>query len=328
MKIGFAGTPEFAAVALRAIIEAGHQVPLVLTQPDRPAGRGMKLQASPVKQLMQERLAHAELLQPTSLRLDGRFPGEAAEAMATLQAARLDALVVAAYGLILPQWTLDLPRLGCLNIHASLLPRWRGAAPIHRAIEAGDRETGITIMQMDAGLDTGAMLDIDREPVRPDDTTGTLHDRLALRGGQAIVRVLTALTIDGCEPEKQPDDGVVYAQKVTKEETALDFGQDATAIARRIRAFNPSPGMHTKLGQERIKIWQASAIGRDSSEPPGTITAIENGKLLVQCGKGLLCIGEIQKAGGKRQTIGTLSEAHDWIGQQFLDEHTSSSLPP
>ncbi|HEX7637935.1 MAG TPA: methionyl-tRNA formyltransferase, partial [Burkholderiaceae bacterium] len=188
LRVAFAGTPEFAAVALRAIHDAGHVVPLVLTQPDRPAGRGMKLTPSPVKQLALSLGVH--VAQPRSLRLDGRFPDEAELGRRALEEARADVLVVAAYGLILPQWVLDLPRLGCLNIHGSLLPRWRGAAPIHRAIEAGDAATGITIMQMDAGLDTGPMLLAQAEAITPDDTTATLHDRLAALGGRLVVRAL------------------------------------------------------------------------------------------------------------------------------------------
>ena len=189
MRVGFAGTPEFASTALERIVAAGFTVPLVLTQPDRPAGRGLQLQASAVKQTA---IAHAiPVAQPRSLRLDGKYPAEAQAGQAALQAAQLDVLVVAAYGLLLPQWVLDLPRLGCLNIHASLLPRWRGAAPIHRAIEAGDAHTGVTIMQMDAGLDTGAMCLVERLPIAPDDTTASLHDKLAALGAEMIVQALT-----------------------------------------------------------------------------------------------------------------------------------------
>ncbi|HET8870428.1 MAG TPA: methionyl-tRNA formyltransferase, partial [Aquabacterium sp.] len=209
MKVAFAGTPEFAAEALQAILRAGFSVPLVLTQPDRPAGRGMKLQASPVKQLAQTH--QIAVSQPTSLKLDGKYPDEARAAQAALMAAQPDVMVVAAYGLILPQWVLDLPRLGCLNIHGSLLPRWRGAAPIHRAIEAGDTETGITNMQMDAGLDTGDMLLIERETIRADDTTATLHDRLAQLGGRLIVEALELAACGGLKATPQPADGITYA---------------------------------------------------------------------------------------------------------------------
>ena len=212
MKVAFAGTPEFARAALQALLDAGHEIPLVLTQPDRPAGRGLKLQASPVKQLAQAR--GVAVAQPRSLRLDGKYPEDAAAAQAALQAAAPDVMVVAAYGLILPQWTLDLPRLGCLNIHGSLLPRWRGAAPIHRTIEAGDAETGITIMQMDAGLDTGDMLLVEREAIGPDDTTAVLHDRLASLGGRLIVEALEMAACGGLTRTPQPEAGVTYAHKI------------------------------------------------------------------------------------------------------------------
>ena len=199
MKLIFAGTPVFARVALERLLAAGFDIPLVLTQPDRPAGRGMKLQASPVKALA---LEHGiAVAQPRSLRLDGKFPDEAAAAREAIEAAQADAMVVAAYGLILPRWTLETPRLGCLNIHASLLPRWRGAAPIHRAIEAGDAQSGITIMQMDEGLDTGDMLLVEREPIRHEDSTGTLHDRLAALGGRLIVE---ALELAACGGSRSP----------------------------------------------------------------------------------------------------------------------------
>src|SRR6218665_1781973 len=202
MKVIFAGTPDFARVALERLLAAGFTVPLVLTQPDRPAGRGMKLQASPVKQCaLQHGIAVA---QPLSLRLDGKHPADAAAARAALEAPRPDAMVVAAYGLILPQWVLDLPRLGCLNIPASLLPRWRGAAPIHRAIEAGDAETGVTIMQMDAGLDTGDMLLVERLRIAAGDTTGSLHDKLALLGGRLIVEALEIAACGGLTRTPQP----------------------------------------------------------------------------------------------------------------------------
>jgi len=212
MRLIFAGTPEFAREAMVALHAAGHEIVLVLTQPDRPAGRGMKLQASPVKQWA---LAHkVPVAQPRSLRLDGKYPEDAAAAREALLAAGADAMIVAAYGLILPQWTLDLPPKGCLNIHASLLPRWRGAAPIHRAIEAGDAQTGITIMQMDAGLDTGDMLLVRTEAILPSDTTAALHDRLAALGGEAIVQALA--DIDRLPRQPQPGEGVNYAHKIEK----------------------------------------------------------------------------------------------------------------
>jgi methionyl-tRNA formyltransferase len=274
-------------------------VPLVLTQPDRPAGRGMKLQPSAVKQFA---LDHGiDVAQPRSLRLDGKYPDDARAARQAIEAAHADVMVVAAYGLILPQWVLDAPRLGCLNIHASLLPRWRGAAPIHRAIEAGDAETGVTIMQMDAGLDTGDMLFVERTPIAPDDTTGTLHDKLAHLGGRLIVEALEMAACGGLPRTPQPAAGVTYASKIDKAEAAIDWAQPAQTIARRVRAFNPAPGASGRLDGEAIKVWRAfaSAAGGDAS--PGTITAIDERGIHVACGGGTqLRVSELQRAGGKR----------------------------
>ena len=300
MRVVFAGTPEFARVALERLQAAGFTVPLVLTQPDRPAGRGLKLQPSPVKQLA---LAHGiAVAQPRSLRLDGKFPEDAAAARAALEESRADVMVVAAYGLILPQWVLDLPRLGCLNIHASLLPRWRGAAPIHRAIEAGDRETGVTIMQMDAGLDTGAMLLVERIPIAPEDSTGTLHDKLAVLGGRMIVEALELAACGGLKPVPQPADGVSYAHKIEKAEAAIAWQEPAEAIARRIRAFDPFPGASAQLQGETLKVWRAKPVlpGR-GSVAPGAIVSVDERGIGVACGdQGLLEITELQRAGGKR----------------------------
>ena len=300
LKVAFAGTPEFARVALQAIAAAGYAVPLVLSQPDRPAGRGLKLQASPVKLLA---LEHGwPVAQPRSLRLDGKFPEDAAAARMALEAAAPDVLVVAAYGLILPEWVLALPRLGCLNIHASLLPRWRGAAPIHRAIEAGDAQTGITIMQMDAGLDTGPMLVGEPEPIRPDDSTGTLHDRLAALGGRLIVRALGDAGAGHLRPVVQPADGVNYARKVDKAEGAIDWRLPAEAIERRVRAFDPAPGTFFALpggtGNIAVKLWRAALVRRSAA--PGTVLDAGEGRLLVACGEGALELLELQAAGGKR----------------------------
>ena len=231
LRLIFAGTPEFAQVALQALHDAGHHVVLVLTQPDRPAGRGMKLQASPVKQLALQ--IGAPIAQPRSLRLDGKYPQDAADAQQAILAAKADACVVAAYGLILPQWVLDAPRLQCFNIHGSLLPRWRGAAPIHRAIEAGDAQTGITIMQMDAGLDTGDMLTMESLPITLDDTTGSLHDKLAALGARMMVDVLDMASAGQLKPVAQPAEGITYAAKIEKAEALIDWEQPAAAIARR-----------------------------------------------------------------------------------------------
>jgi len=300
MRLIFAGTPEFAQVAMAALHAAGHEIVLVLTQPDRPAGRGMKLQPSPVKQWA---LDHAvPVAQPRSLRLDGKYPEDAAAARDTLLAAHADAMVVAAYGLILPQWVLDLPPKGCLNIHASLLPRWRGAAPIHRAIEAGDTQTGITIMQMDAGLDTGDMLLVMACPIAQDDTTAVLHDRLAVLGGQAIVEALAAL--DRLSRQTQPTEGVNYAHKIDKAEAALDWALSADVLARRIRAFDPFPGMTVPLttasGVETLKLWQAVAEVTQQQLQAGTVLSADASGVRVACGEGVLCLTQLQRPGGKR----------------------------
>ena len=300
LRVVFAGTPEFAAQALAGILAAGHSVPLVLTQPDRPAGRGMKLQASAVKQLA---LQHAlPVLQPRSLRLEGKYPDEAQAAQVALQEAQADVMVVAAYGLILPQWVLDMPHWGCLNIHASLLPRWRGAAPIHRAIEAGDTHTGVVIMQMDAGLDTGDMLLRDQLPIDATDTTGSLHDRLADMGAHLIVQALQQLPLGQLQPEPQPAEGVSYAHKIDKAEAALDWRCPAATLARRIRAFNPFPAASARLGDESIKLWRAHVEAQSAAHDvaPGTVLSADADGVRVQCGEGVLCITELQRAGGKR----------------------------
>jgi methionyl-tRNA formyltransferase len=299
MRVIFAGTPEFARVALERLHAAGFEIPLVLTQPDRPAGRGMKLQPSPVKQFA---LAHGlPLAQPRSLRLDGKYPEDAAAARDAIAAARADVMVVAAYGLILPAWTLAAPRLGCLNIHASLLPRWRGAAPIHRAIEAGDRETGVTIMQMDEGLDTGDMLLVERVAIAADETTASLHDKLAALGGRLVVEALELAACGGLRPVPQPAEGVTYAHKIEKAEAAIDWSQPADAIERRIRAFDPFPGATAQLGVETLKVWRARAVmqGR-GSVAPGTIVAVDEHGIGVACGQGRLEVTQLQRAGGKR----------------------------
>ncbi len=301
MKVIFAGTPEFARVALEHLLAAGLTVPLVLTQPDRPAGRGMKLQASPVKQCA---LEHGiAVAQPRSLRLDGKYPDDAAAAHAAIEAAQADAMVVAAYGLILPQWVLDMPRMGCLNIHASLLPRWRGAAPIHRAIEAGDAETGVTIMQMDAGLDTGDMLLVEKTAIAPLDTTATLHDRLAQIGGRLIVQALELAVRGGLKATPQPAEGVSYAHKIEKAESQIDWSLPAEAIARRVRAFDPFPGAATRLGADAIKVWscEIDSCQRLPGKPCGQILHIDDAGIAVACGAGsVLRLTVLQRAGGKR----------------------------
>lgn len=311
MKVIFAGTPEFARVALERLLQAGFTVPLVLTQPDRPAGRGMKLQASPVKQCA---LDHGiAVAQPRSLRLDGKYPEDAAAAREALLAAQADAMVVAAYGLILPQWVLDLPRLGCLNIHASLLPRWRGAAPIHRAIEAGDAETGVTIMQMDAGLDTGAMLLTERTAITAHDTTASLHDRLAVLGGRMVVEALEMAACGGLAPVVQPAEGVTYAHKIEKAESAIDWSLPAQRIGQRIRAFDPFPGASTCLGGETIKLWDGSpeAAAAPPGTLPGQVLAADAGGVTIACGTGQLRVTTLQRAGGKRLTAADFLRGFD-----------------
>ncbi|MFM0753747.1 methionyl-tRNA formyltransferase [Paraburkholderia strydomiana] len=303
LRVVFAGTPEFASAALAAIHDAGFPVPLVLTQPDRPAGRGMKLQASPVKRYAEEHgLAVA---QPPSLRREGKYPAEAEAAINLLRATPHDVMVVAAYGLILPQEVLDIAPLGCINIHASLLPRWRGAAPIHRAIEAGDADTGITLMQMDAGLDTGAMISEVRTPISANETTATLHDRLAEHGAKLIVAALVELERNGkLTSTPQPADGVTYAEKIGKHEAALDWRRPASVLARQVRAFDPFPGSVATLEDgTSIKIWAAAAEPTQAGDAPGTITSVSPDGVVVTCGDGALRLTQLQKPGGKRLPV-------------------------
>jgi methionyl-tRNA formyltransferase len=305
MRVIFAGTPEFARVALAALHTAGFQIPLVLTQPDRPAGRGMKLQASAVKQwaLAQQ----IPVAQPRSLRLDGKYPEDAAAARTAMEAAHADVMVVAAYGLILPQWVLALPRLGCLNIHGSILPRWRGAAPIHRAIEAGDTETGVTIMQMDAGLDTGDMLLLEKTTISAQDTTETLHDTLAEVGARLIVDALHLAVRGELRPQTQPAEGVTYAHKIEKREALLDWQQPVAALARRVRAFNPFPVAYSSLGTENIKFWQAEVLPgvyAPSGCVPGQVLSASAEGVDIAAIDGVLRVVRLQKAGGKALDAG------------------------
>ncbi|WP_338845479.1 methionyl-tRNA formyltransferase [Massilia sp. W12] len=320
MKIVFAGTPEFAATALQALHQAGFEIPLVLTQPDRPAGRGMQLHASPVKQYA---LEHGmRVIQPVSLRLDGKFPEkvrQAEEAHEILRATEHHVMVVAAYGLILPRSVLDIPPQGCVNIHASLLPRWRGAAPIHRAIEAGDAETGITIMQMDEGLDTGAMLAMEKLPIAADDCTGSLHDKLAALGGEMIVQTMFKLAHGALPAQPQPAEGVSYAAKISKEEAQLDFGQDALLLWHRIRAFNPFPGAHAGFKDTQVKIWRAEWLDQASSFAAGeVIVANAHDGVLVACGRGVLRLLELQRPGGKRLPATEFIKAFPLEGGRFV----------
>ena len=319
LRVAFAGTPEFARVALEALVAAGFDIVLVLTQLDRPAGRGMKLQASAVKQFA---LALGlPVAQPRSLRLDGKFPDDALAAGAALQAAAPDVLVVAAYGLILPDWVLDLPRLGGLNIHGSLLPRWRGAAPIHRAIEAGDLETGITIMQMDSGLDTGPMLLHEAMRIAPDDTTARLHDRLAALGGRLIVTALHDAARGALRPVAPPEAGVTYAHKLGKAEAAIDWRLPAALIERRVRAFDPFPGCYFGLDGQPVKLWRAACLTAGTAPPaaPGSVLSAADGRLLVACGEGTLELLELQRTGGKRQPVAQFLQAQPLAPGRSLD---------
>lgn len=305
MKLIFAGTPEFAAVALDALIQAGHDIALVLTQPDRPAGRGMKLTPSPVKQLALER--GLPVSQPLSLK--------SAEIQFELAAVGAEAMIVAAYGLILPKAVLEAFPRGCLNIHGSLLPRWRGAAPIQRAILAGDAETGITIMQMDQGLDTGAMLLEEAVAIAADDTAQTLHDKLAEVGGRLIEQALAE--IDHLPPRAQDDAGATYAAKLSKQEAAVDWSKSAAEIERAVRAYNPFPVAQTTLGGENLRLWRAKPMA--GSGTPGEILRTSPDGILVACGEGALLLEEVQKAGGKRLAAaqflaGNPLRVGDWLG--------------
>ena len=296
MTVIFAGTPEFAAQALRAILAAGHEVPLVLTQPDRPAGRGQKLQPSPVKQVA---LEHGiPVHQPERLK-------DPATHQPIIDAAA-DVMVVAAYGLILPQVVLDIPRHGCLNIHGSLLPRWRGAAPIQRAIEAGDKESGVVIMQMEAGLDTGPMLLTESLSITDDDTAASLHDKLAAQGARLIVDALARLPELQAVP--QPEEGVTYAHKIEKAEAAIDWNLSAEQLARRIRAFNPFPGATAKHGELLLKCWQAKPTAGQGE--PGQVLAADGNGVVVACGSGALCLTELQKPGSKRLPAADFLRGH------------------
>lgn len=317
MKIVFAGTPEFAAVALEALHGAGIEIALVLTQPDRPAGRGMQLHASAVKQYA---LAHGiEVVQPLSLRMDSKDPERAAQARAVHQrllALDYEVMVVAAYGLILPLSTLEIAP--CINIHGSLLPRWRGAAPIHRAIEVGDAETGVTIMEMEQGLDTGPMLLMEKVLISDQDTTGALHDRLAALGARMIVQALRLRELDQLVAVPQPEHGVTYADKVSKEEAALDFTTSAVEIGRKIRAFNPFPGAHGQVNGVTIKIWGAQVGEQDSHAAAGTVLAADaQHGIVVACKTGTLRLTHLQKPGGKRMTAAEFLKGFPLAGLSF-----------
>ena len=292
LRVGFAGTPAFAATALAALSDAGFTIPVVLTQPDRPKGRGLGVAPSPVKTLALAR--GLAVFQPASLKSDA--------ARGDALAVPIDVLVVAAYGLLLPPAVLGWPRAGCVNIHASLLPRWRGAAPIPRAIEAGDAVSGITIMQMDAGLDTGPIIATQKVPLAARETAGTLHDKLAATGAAAIVDVLQMLARDGrLVSTPQPAVGATYAAKIDRDKDGrLDWSQEAAVLDRQIRAFDPVPGAATTLRGDSVKIWRGVAIDATTNAAPGTVLAAAATGIDVACGKGALRIGELQPAGSRR----------------------------
>ena len=300
MKVIFAGTPDFAAAALKAIAAAGFEIPLVLTQPDRPKGRGMQLAPSPVKQAALE--LGLRVAQPEKLRNN-------AEALQMLKEVEADVMVVAAYGLILPQDVLDTPRHGCLNIHASLLPRWRGAAPIQRAIEAGDAETGVCIMQMDIGLDTGDVVSEHRYTIQPTDTANEVHDALMNLGAEAIVADLQQLKAEGrLRSVKQPEEGITYAQKLSKEEARVDWNESAAVIERKIRAFNPVPAAWVEYQGKPMKIWRAEVVAQQGRA--GEVLSCSADGLVVACGENALKITELQPSGSKRMDIAAFAAGH------------------
>ena len=300
MKVIFAGTPDFAAAALKAIAAAGFEIPLVLTQPDRPKGRGMQLAPSPVKQAALE--LSLRVAQPEKLRNN-------AEALQMLKEVEADVMVVAAYGLILPQDVLDTPKHGCLNIHASLLPRWRGAAPIQRAIEAGDAETGVCIMQMDIGLDTGDVVSEHCYAIQPTDTANEVHDALMNLGAEAIVADLQQLKAEGrLKSVKQPEEGVTYAQKLSKEEARVDWNESAAVIERKIRAFNPVPAAWVEYQGKPMKIWRAEVVAQQGRA--GEVLSCSADGLVVACGENALKITELQPSGSKRMPIAAFAAGH------------------
>ncbi|CAI8167908.1 MAG: Methionyl-tRNA formyltransferase [Cellvibrionales bacterium UBA7375] len=313
MKIIFAGTPDFAAAHLRALIDCGqHEIVAVYTQPDRPAGRGKKLTASAVKQLASEQ--GLTVLQPPSLK--------EADAQQQLAGFAADLMIVVAYGLILPQAVLDTPRLGCINVHGSLLPKWRGAAPIQRAVEAGDDETGICIMQMDAGLDTGPVISVARCAIEATDTSGSIYQKLSALGAPTLLAALEKLASGVAVAEQQDDSQSTYASKIDKAEALIDWATPAETLARKVRAFNPFPATFSHIGGERVKIWAASANTVDSRQAVGAIVAASDQGILVQTASGQLLISEIQLAGKSKMPVSELlkSKAELFAAGQSFDQ--------
>ena len=313
MKIVFAGTPEFASMALEAIKKSGHDIELVLTQPDRPAGRGMKLQPSAVKKTALEYGIPVE--QPVSLKINGKYGEEARQVYDRIRRIAPDVMVVVAYGLILPREFLDVPKYGCLNIHASLLPRWRGAAPIQRAIEAGDKETGISIMEMEEGLDTVPVLLKESIVIDKNINASQLHDQLATLGGKMIVSALARL--DTLTPVPQDETGANYAAKILKEEATLDFTLDAVAIANKIRAFNPFPGCTAVYNDVPVKIWKAEPVDVHPDAPVGKVLSASENGIIVACGNGALNLLELQKPGAKRLPVSEFIKGFSFDNDDF-----------
>ncbi len=319
MRLGFAGTPQFAVAALDALARSRHTLAAVFTKPDRPVGRGQAVQSSPVKQ--RAAALNIPVLQPATFKTP--------EAEHALRDLALDALVVVAYGLILPVGALAAPRLGCFNIHASLLPRWRGAAPIHRALLAGDATTGITIMRMEAGLDTGPMLAVRTLEIAADDTAGTLHDRLALLGGELVVETMDSLAAGTAEAVPQPAEGVTYADKIAKAEARIDWNMDALELLRQVRAFNPWPIAESDLDGVQLRVWEAELAPRGAAAAadaglaaaapvvPGTVLAATNAGIDVACGSGVLRIRKLQLAGRKPLAAGEFIKAHPIVGARL-----------
>lgn len=307
MRLIFAGTPDFAVPSLEAVIAAGHEIVAVYTQPDRPAGRGRKLQPGPIKACA---LSHGiDVFQPTSL------VGEATR----LVGFKPDAMIVVAYGLILPREILAIPRFGCINVHASLLPKWRGAAPIQRAIEAGDSETGVTIMQMDEGLDTGNILLTARTAIDDSDTGGSLHDRLAQLGAEALVGALAKLEAGELKPQPQDDAHATYARKLEKSEGEIDWQQPAKTVARKIRAFNPWPGANCHWGRHHLRLRHALAVEEVMTQAPGTVISCGSDGIVVATGEGGLNILELQLAGGRPLSASDFLNGHALRPGDHLD---------